>query len=425
MVRLLKTGILHFTSRRFASYSITLLALFVSSEFARSENWPVWRGPRGDGTSLEKNVPIHWSGTSNVLWKTELPGVGHASIVVWKEKLFTVAAIPETEERVLLCADRKQGKILWRQAVIKSPLERKHRLNSHASSTPATDGKLVYVAFLDVAEMVVAAYGLDGKQKWLVRPGAFSSMHGFCSSPLLYKDTVIVNGDHDGDSYIVALDRKTGKTIWKTPRQNKTRSYCVPLIRDMAGRTQMVLSGDKSVTSYDPATGKLIWMMDGPTEQFVASPVYSEKTKFVYITGGYPEHHILAVRPDGTGDVTKSHIVWRTNKGAAYVPSPIIEGDYFLIVSDSGVAHCFDAATGNLAWQERTGEQHASLVSASGLVYFLNDEGVTRVVKPGPAYEVVAENTLGEGCFASPAISDGNIFLRGDKHLFCIGQRAR
>jgi outer membrane protein assembly factor BamB len=400
-----------------------VLFAIVGAQPSHCENWPGWRGPRGDGTSLETNLPTHWSASSNLVWKAELPGKGHASPIIWQDKIFTVTCLPETEERKLLCLDRAAGKILWQQTVLKSPLERKHGLNSHASSTPATDGKLVYVAFLDVNQMAVAAYDFSGKQKWIVRPGVFSSMHGFCSSPVLFKDKVIVNGDHDGDSYLVALDRKTGKTIWKTPRLNRTRSYCVPFLREMAGRMQMVLTGDKCVTSYDPNTGKLLWIIDGPTEQFVASPVYSEKTKLIYITGGFPDHHILAIRPDGTGNVTKTHIVWRTNKGATYVPSPIIEGDYFLIVSDSGVAHCLEAASGNLLWQERMGEHHASLVSANGLVYFLNDDGVMRVVKPGPEYQLVAQNELGEKCFPSPAIRDGNIFVRGEKNLFCIGTR--
>jgi outer membrane protein assembly factor BamB len=270
--------------------------------------------------------------------------------------------------------------------------------------------------------MLAAAYDFDGNQRWLVRPGVFSSMHGFCSSPLLFKEKVILNGDHDGDSYLVALDRATGQTLWKTPRDNHTRSYCPPLIRELAGRTQMILSGDKSVASYDPHTGARHWVIDGPTEQFVASPVHSPRTGLVYITGGYPDHHILAIRPDGTGNVTRTHIVWRTTKGAAYVPSPIIAGDYFLIVSDSGVAHCFEAAAGKLLWQERLGEHHASLASANGLVYFLNDDGVMNIVKPGPAFERVARNELGERCFASPAISEGRIFLRGEQHLFCIGK---
>jgi outer membrane protein assembly factor BamB len=386
-----------------------------------AENWPQWRGPRLDGTSTEKNIPVHWNATSNVVWKTELPGLGHASPIVCGDKVFTVSAMPETEERVLLCVDRKTGKIAWQQSVIKSRLEKKHSLNSHASSTPACDGERVFVSFLDKAEMVVAAYDLGGKQQWIKRPGKFSSMHGFCSSPILFKDKVIVNGDHDGDGYMVALDRKSGNELWRIDRPNKTRSYTVPLIRDIAGRTQMILTGTKCTTSYDPNNGKLRWIIDGPTEQFVASPVYSEKTGFVYITGGFPDHHILAIKPDGSGDVTSTKIVWRTNKGVAYVPSPIIEGDYFLVVSDSGVAHCFDAAGGRIIWQERLGEHHASLVSANGLVYFLNDNGVMNVVRPGETYKRVASNTIGEKTFASPAISDGQLFIRGEKHLFCIG----
>ena len=397
-----------------------LLALTLLAGPARAGNWPCWRGPRLDGTSAEKNIPTHWSATSNVLWKSALPGAGHASPVVWEDKVFTVAALPDTEERVLLCLDRRSGKILWQRTVVKSLLEKKHPLNSHASSTPATDGQFIYVAFLDRNEMVVAAYDFSGRQQWSARPGPFASKHGFCSSPILHQDKVIVNGDHDGDSYLVALDRATGRTLWKTPRENHTRSYCVPLIRELAGRTQMILSGDKCVASYDPNNGRHHWLIDGPTEQYVASLVYSEKTGLLYMTGGFPDHHLLAIKPDGLGNVTDTKIVWRTNKGVAYVPSPIVEGDYFLIVSDSGVAHCFAAADGKLLWQERLGEHHASLVSAGGLVYFLNDNGVMNVVRPGPAFERVARNELGEKTFASPAVSHGNIFLRGDQHLFCL-----
>src|SRR5579863_9995356 len=234
---------------------------------ARAENWPGWRGPRGDGTSLETGAPVYWNATSNVLWKTTLPGVGHASPIVWEDRIFTVTALPETQERVLLCLDRRSGKILWQKTVLTAPLEAKHQLNSHSSSTPVTDGKWVYVAFLDVREILVAAYDFAGNQQWLVHPGPFASKHGFCSSPVLYEDKVIVNGDHDGDSY-------------------------------------------------------------------------------------------------------------------------------FLIVSDQGFANCFEAGSGKLLWQERVGEHHASLVSANGLVCLLSDQGVARMVKPGPAYELVAANEL-------------------------------
>ena len=387
------------------------------------ENWPQWRGPRLDGTSADPAPPTQWTATENVIWKTALPGEGHASPIVWNDRIFTVCADEKTNERLLICLDRANGSILWKSAVITAPPEPIHRLNSHASSTPATDGERVFTAFLDKDQVVVAAHDFSGKPLWLKRPGRFSSMHGFCSSPIIHRDKVIVNCDHDGDGYIVALARTDGRELWRIDRPNKTRSYCVPLIRTVAGRTQMVLSGSKCVASYDPDTGKLLWIMDGPTEQFVASLVFNDRAGLFFLTAGFPQHHILAIRPDGIGNVTDSAIAWRTNKGAAYVPSPVAEGDWCLVVSDSGIAHCFAAATGEIAWQERTGEQHASLIAAQGLVYFLNDNGVTNIVRPGAKFDLVAKNEIGEQTFASPAFSEGQIFIRGEKNLYCIGAR--
>jgi outer membrane protein assembly factor BamB len=409
----------------------------------QAENWPQWRGPRLDGTSKDVGFPVSTEG--NVTWQVELPGSGHASPIVWEDRLFTVAALAENEERVLLCLDRASGKLLWQSTVLKAPPEGIHKLNSLASSTPATDGTHVFTAFLDntpteatrkanegrvipkgevpKGTVVISAHDFSGKQVWQVRPGLFSSKHGFCSSPLFFEDKVIVNCDHDGDGYIVALAKADGKELWRIERPNKTRSYCVPLIREIGGRTQMVLSGTMCVTSYDPRTGKLLWIIDGPTEQFVASLVFSEQTGLLYMTGGFPEHHLLAIKPDGSGNVTDTHIAWRTNKGVAYVPSPIVEGGHFLIVSDSGVAHCFDAKSGEILWEERLREHHASLSSAEGRVYFINDFGILRSVKPGKAYELVAESELKEKVFASPALSEGQIFIRGEKSLICLGKR--
>ena len=391
---------------------------------APAEDWPCWRGPRGDGSSLEPNVPTDWSGPAgrNVRWKTPLPGVGHASPIISGDRIFLVACREDAQQRVLLCLDRTNGRILWERTVVQSPLEKKHRLNSFASSTPATDGKLVYCTFLDGKEMLVAAYDFEGQQRWLVRPGEFASVHGYCSSPVLFEELVIVNGDHDGDAYLAALDRATGKTVWKTPRENKTRSYCAPIIRQIDGRRQMILSGSKCVASYDPRDGARHWIIDGPTEQFVASLVYNGE--LLFMTAGFPEFHIQAIRPDGRGNVTDTHVAWRTTKGCAYVPSPIVGGGgkYFLVVSDTGTASCFVAATGERLWMERIGPHYsASLVEAGGLVHFLSDRGVTKIVRPGPQFDLVAENELGEDCYASPAISQGCIFLRGEKHLVCIG----
>jgi outer membrane protein assembly factor BamB len=345
----------------------------------------------------------------------------------------------------LVCLDRATGRILWQRIVVHSPLERHHRLNTCASGTPATDGRCVYVAFaaidatvrkgdtsftnekqspgdVDPCEMVVAAYDFDGRQIWSVRPGKFASKHGFCTSPVLFENLVLLNGDHDGDAYLVALDRATGKTVWRTPRENKVRSYCVPILRNFDGRDQMILSGSRCVASYDPRNGQRHWIVDGPTEQFVASMVASDK--LLFMTAGFPEFHIMAIRPDGSGNVTKTHVVWHTTKGCAYVPSPVVsaDGKYFLIVSDGGVASCFEASSGHLDWTQRLGPHYsASLVEAAGCVYFLSDAGMTKIVRPGPIFDLVAENRLDENCFASPAVSHGHLLVRTETRLISIG----
>jgi outer membrane protein assembly factor BamB len=385
-----------------------------------AENWPGWRGPRGDGTSLEKNVPVHWSSTENIVWKVPIPGKGHASPIVWDNRIFVVTALEKQKQRILLCLEREKGKVLWQRVILESPLERKNALNSYASSTPVTDGEKVYVSFLDRDKMFVAAYDFEGNKVWEVRPGVFSSIHGYCSSPVLWKDKVIVNGDHDGPAYIVVLEQATGRTIWKTPRPNMTRSYCAPVIYHIDGRNQMILSGSKCVASYDPDTGKQHWIIDGPTEQFVASLVYNGE--LLFMTCGFPDLFMQGIRPDGRGNVTDTHVVWQKDRDCSYVPSPVAAGPYFLVVSDSGVATCLKAKTGETLWRQRLEGKHSpSLVVAAGLVYFLSDRGVMTVVRPGPQYEVVARNELGEQTRASPAISNGRMFLRGVENLYCIG----
>jgi outer membrane protein assembly factor BamB len=388
---------------------------------ASGENWPAWRGPRGDGTSAEKNVPVKWSATQNIVWKVPIPGKGHASPIVWGDRIFVVTALGKQKHRVLLCLSRTNGKILWKCVVLEAPLEKLHPLNSHASSTPAADGQRIYVSFLDRDKMFVAAYDFAGNEVWAVRPGVFSSRHGYCSSPVLWKDKVLVNGDHDGPAYLIALERATGRTIWKTPRPNETRSYCPPIVRQIDGRNQMVLSGSLCVASYDPDTGKQHWIIDGPTEQYVASLVYNGE--LLFMTCGFPDRFVQAIRPNGSGNVTKTHVLWQKDKDCSYVPSPIAIGPYFLLVSDSGVATCYEATSGKSLWRERLGPHYsASLVTANGLAYFLSDKGVMTIVKPGSKFEVVARNELGEEVRASPAISDGQMFLRGVKNLYCISR---
>jgi outer membrane protein assembly factor BamB len=429
---------------------LLLAALFVSP--AAAEEWPAWRGPRGDGTSHEPSVPVRWSQTENVAWKTPIPGIGHSSPAVWGDRIFLTTCLLKEKQRVLLCLDRRDGKVLWQRLVATSALEAKHKLNSYASSTPATDGKYVWTNFLRlrprtaadgppskpretppypptvVPEMVVTCWTVDGDKVWEKVPGRFYSRHGFCSPPIPYKDTVILNGDQDAEAYLVALDARTGAERWRIDRPNRIRSYCPPLIVDAAGRKQMVLSGAQSVASYDPDTGKQLWLIDGPTEQFVASLVHGDG--LLFLTTGFPEFHNMAIRPDGSGNVTRTHVAWHEKKvparKASYVPSPIAHGSYFFVVSDLGWARCFEAKTGKALWMEKLGEHHsASPVSAGGLLYFPSDEGVTYVLRAGPAFEVVARNDLGEECYASPAVSRGQMFLRTLHHLYCIGKDRR
>ncbi len=405
--------------------AIFIFVLFFLFNSAGAENWPGWRGPRGDGTSLEKNVPIHWDAERNIVWKTAVPGEGHASPIVWGDRIFTVTALPEKQERILLCFDRKTGSILWQKTVLRAPLEQKRPDNSYASSTPATDGEKVYVTFQDGEQVVAAAYDFSGQQLWLVRPGSYNSPHGWCGSPVLYKDKIIINCGNKGDSYVVALSRNDGKTLWKIPQNNSVLSYSVPFIREMAGRTQMVLCGDKNVAGYNPNDGSLLWIVNGPSDEFCATPVFHEPAGFIFISSSYPRRHLLAIRPDGNGNVTETHIAWRTTDGAYYVPSPVCIGQFLLTTNTAGDVYCFDAANGTILWKEKLGKQYSSPVSANGLVYLQSNDGVTNVIKPAAEFTRVAQNDIGEKTFPSLAFSQGHIFLRSNKHLFCIGQSAK
>lgn len=390
--------------------------------YGHSQNWPGWRGPNGDGTSEETDVPVEWDASKNIVWKSEVPGVGHSSPIVWEDRLFTLTAFPETKEKVLLCYNSRNGDLLWQRTVVKGSWEDKHADNSHASGTPATDGELVYLSFLDGDDAVVSAYDFSGNQVWIQRPGKFSSPHGYSCSPILYEDKVIINGNSLGDSFMAAMNKSDGKVVWKVLHPNKAHSFSTPIIRNLAGKPQLIFLGNQEIASYNPDDGTKYWFISGPSEDFCSSPVYNENTGLLLISSAWPQRHLLAVIPDGEGDVTETKVVWRTTKGAYYVPSPVTTDDYLFSTMTNGRVHCVDVKTGNTVWEENLGRQYSSPVLINGLVYMPNDDGVVTVIKPGPTFEKVAQNSIGERMNASLAISTGKIYLRGDKHLFCIGE---
>ncbi len=303
-----------------------LFVFLISFSGIKAQNWPCWRGPNGDGSSQETNLPTHWDASTNVVWKIEVPGNGYSSPVIWENKLFLTSALPDKQEKLLLCYDKVSGKLLWQAIIFKGSFEGKHNDNSFASGTPATDGKLVYVSFLDGEDAVVSAYDFEGKRVWTSKPGKFSSPHGYSCSPVLYKDKVIINGDSMGDAFVAALNKTDGKIIWKVRHENPAHSFSTPIIRELAGKTQLIFCGNKEIASYNPDNGSKYWFVSGPSEDFCSSPVYNEKNGLLLVSSAWPQRHLLAIKPDGSGDVTNSHVIWQTTKGAYYVPSPVTTG---------------------------------------------------------------------------------------------------
>jgi len=413
----------------------------IFQQVTSAENWPNWRGPRGDGTSQDKLVPVKWDATTGdgVVWKSKLPGVGHSSPIVWNDRIFLTTCFEESQTRALLCLSTETGDQIWKTDVLTAPLETIHKFNSFASGTPATDGELIYTAFLKVdgktipapnvgaprditpGRIVLSAFDFNGERRWQSDLGDFISAHGFCSCPVLYKNLVIINGDHDGKGYLVAVDNASGEQVWRTARDHGIRSYVTPIIRTIDGKDQLVLSGSKHIAAFDPATGNMIWQVDGPAEQYVASMVYDGE-RFI-MAAGFPTHHVMAIRGDGAGDVTASHVQWHVDKYVkCYVPSPVLVGQKLFVADDRGTANCFNSSDGSRIWQGRlAGSYNASLVATSNAVYFVSGEGVTTVVEPADDLRIIAENKLGEPCDASPAISNGQIYIRGQTHLFRIG----
>lgn len=404
---------------------LVLLLIVFSATIARAENWPRWRGPEGNAVSRETGLPIRWSTTENVRWKIKVPGEGGSSPIVWDDAVFLTSSLEHGTRRSVHCFDRQNGTLRWSREIRDPNPEITSALAGHAAATPVTDGKHVIAMFGNAGAV---CYGFDGRLLWRRPFGEFESELGFASSPILFGDAVILVCDHDGsrfstfDSFLTALDLNSGEVRWKTERPGLFRSWSTPIVVP-AGKDQweLVVNAQDELRGYDPQSGQLLWQVRGMTGWVTPSPVFGHG--MIFATSG-KDGPTMAVKPDGRGDVTETHVVWQQRRGAPYVCSPLLYGDHLFVHNEQGVLTCFAARTGEQLSRKRLeGKFTASGVAAEGRLYLTNDAGETFVLEATPQLRLIARNALDEEVLASPAVSAGTLFLRTQTRLYCLGRR--
>jgi outer membrane protein assembly factor BamB len=400
---------------------LLLFAVLWSGAVTRADEWPQFRGPSGQGHSAESGLPIAWSESRNVMWKTPVPGRGWSSPVVAGGRVWVTTSVNETGASLRAVAfDVASGREAVNAEVFRlRSAELTNPKNSHASPTPIVEGDRVYVHF---GAEGTAALTLSGEMVWKAR-FPYESQHGNGGSPVLYGDLLILSCDGSNEAFVVAVDKRTGKVRWKTSRRQPwDQAYSTPLVIRVGDRDELVSVGAYRAAAYDPQNGKEIWRVsyaDGFSN--VPRPVFGHG--LVYIATGFQQPSLLAVRADGAGDVTKTHIAWTLTRGAPLTPSPLLVGDELFLVNDGGIASCLDAKTGATHWVQRLGGAFsASPVFADGRIYFLSEEGTSIVLAPGKEFRKLAESTLDGAILASMAVSEGSIFIRTNSHLYRLVQ---
>jgi outer membrane protein assembly factor BamB len=400
------------------AFVLTLSVLCLSTSTA-AQNWPQFRGPDGQGHAAEGNVPFEWGESRNVAWKVPVTGAGWSSPVVADGKVWITTATEGRDASLrALAFDVQTGKELVNVQVF--PVRGRNAINpknNRASPSPIVEGDRVYVHF---GAEGTAALTTSGQIVWTARFD-YESQHGAGGSPILYGDLLIFSCDGGNDAFIVALDKQTGKVRWKTSRRFPwDQAYTTPLVIRVGERDQIVSVGAYRAAAYDPANGKEIWRVSYENGfSNVPRPVYGNG--LVYIATGFQQPTLIAVRADGAGDVTKTHVAWTLRRGAPLTPSPLLVGGELYIVSDAGIASCIDAKTGELRWQQRLGGTFsASPIFAGGRIYFLSEQGIATVIAPGVEFRALAVNTLDGATLASIAVSDGSFFIRSHTHLYRI-----
>jgi outer membrane protein assembly factor BamB len=411
------------------------LNLFVSLPIIAG-NWPQWRGPQGTGVSSERNVPLRWGTNVNVRWRVPLPERGNSTPIVWDQKIFITQA--EQNRRTVRCFNRDDGKLFWKSGVTYPEKEVTHETNPQCSASPVTDGERVIASF---ASGGLYCYDFKGKEVWHRDLGKQAHIWGNGASPIILGELCILNFGPGERTFLIAVNKTTGQTVWQVnepggsfgetkpgEKPDWVGSWCTPIVVNANGREEMIMSWPKRVAAYDPQTGKELWTCGGLNPLVYTSPLYADG--MVVAMGGFGGM-ALAVRANGNGDVTETHRLWHHPKTKQRIGSGVIDDGYIYILNDPGVAECYELKTGKLIWEERLAgpgpdnSSWSSMVLADGRLYVINHSGDTFVLKARPKFELLATNSLGEPDNASLALSNGDIFIRTQKALWCIAESGR
>jgi outer membrane protein assembly factor BamB len=404
----------------------TCLALVLGSCLApglRAQEWARFRGPNGSGLSEAKSIPTRWAET-DYKWKAALPGAGHASPVLWGERVFVTAADAKAGNFAVVCLSAGDGSVLWKHDSPLLPLATS-RLNSLASATPAVDAARVYVCRNEAAHHVLMALDHAGKPVWERDLGSFSAQHGSGASPIVYEGMVILANEQDGESFLLAVDAASGKTRWQTPRQSKMAAYSTPCVLQRGAEPPLLVFNSQAhgIYAVTPDTGKVVWeFAKAFDKRSVSSPVLAAGLVIGSCGSGGGGNYVVAVRPGDAGGGKPPERAYEVRRSAAYVPTSVCVGDLLFLWSDAGVVSCVVAATGEVKWQERVGgDFYGSPVCVDGRLFCASTTGDVVVVRAGERFELLAKNPLGEQVHSTPAVAGGRMFIRTVRQLICIG----